>query len=191
MFNCLVINFRLDPMTSISHAERLSRIELPIRRDKRYDLTHEASDYDPEARVAATAAASVAGGGGDQNTAFPERSAADFDEPQSESFHDVEEEDEESFSPFAKSGFSGFGDNGDGDGGGGQFNDEDEDEKVLEDLEDKQLLARIQSLETENSSLTEKVSKLDHGRTWVENRLTALEGEVTTLKGAPLAAVDE
>ena len=52
---------------------------------------------------------------------------------------------------------------------------EEEDEKLLEDLEDKEMLKRIQTLEEENSSLTEKIWKLEHGRSWVENRLTALE----------------
>ncbi len=70
-------------------------------------------------------------------------------------------------------------------GGGGAGTDVDE-EKLLEDLEDKQLLSRIQELEAENSTLKEKVWKLEHGRTWVENRLTALEAEVTAIKGAPL-----
>ena len=63
---------------------------------------------------------------------------------------------------------------------------DEEDEKMLEDLEDKQLLARIQSLEAENSLMTEKVRKLEHHKTWVENRLVGLEAEVTALKGAPL-----
>ena len=70
-------------------------------------------------------------------------------------------------------------------GGGGRVGggDEEEDEKLLEDLEDKQLLARIQELEVENTRITEKVWKLEHGRTWVENRLTALEAEVAAIKG--------
>lgn len=47
-------------------------------------------------------------------------------------------------------------------------------------------MARIQSLEAENSLMTEKVRKLEHHKTWVENRLVGLEAEVTALKGAPL-----
>ena len=40
---------------------------------------------------------------------------------------------------------------------GGRPEDEDEDEKVLEELEDKQLLARIGAIEAENHSLKEQV----------------------------------
>ncbi len=75
--------------------------------------------------------------------------------------------------------------------GGFEDAEDDVDEKLLEDLEDKQLLARIKDLEMENSRLTEKVWKLEHGRTWVENRLTALETEVTAIKGAPLEKVPD
>ena len=40
---------------------------------------------------------------------------------------------------------------------GGRPEDEDEDEKVLEELEDKQLLARIAAIEGENHNLKEQV----------------------------------
>jgi hypothetical protein len=59
---------------------------------------------------------------------------------------------------------------------------EEEDEKLLEDLEDKQLRERIGALEAENSNMKEQVWKLEHGRTWVENRLTALETDLQSLR---------
>lgn len=59
---------------------------------------------------------------------------------------------------------------------------DEEDEKMLEDLEDKQLRERIGNLESENSNMKEQVWKLEHGRTWVENRLTALESDLAALK---------
>ena len=96
---------------------------------------------------------------------------------------EIDEEDED-LGGFGAGDFqSNFADDFDG--------DDAEDVKLLEDLEDKQLLARIKDLEGENSRLTEKVWKLEHGRTWVENRLTALEGEVSTLKGTPLNVIPE
>ena len=61
---------------------------------------------------------------------------------------------------------------------------EEDDEKVLEELEDKQLLARIGSLEGEHKELLEQVKKLEHGRTWVENRLTSLESDIGSIKGS-------
>ena len=45
-----------------------------------------------------------------------------------------------------------------------------EDEKLLEDLEEKQLNERIAALENENNNIKEQVWKLEHGRTWVEVR---------------------
>ena len=59
---------------------------------------------------------------------------------------------------------------------------EEEDEKLLEDLEDKQLRQRITALENENSNVKEQIWKLEHGRNWMENRLTAMEGELQSLK---------
>ena len=59
---------------------------------------------------------------------------------------------------------------------------EEEDEKLLEDLEDKQLRQRITALEAENSSVKEQIWKLEHGRNWMENRLTAMEGDIQGLK---------
>lgn len=71
--------------------------------------------------------------------------------------YEIDEDDEDEFNPFGDEG--GF-------GGGGGFGDpeEEEDEKLLEDLEDKQLLARIQALEAENSTLTEKGRKKERRR---------------------------
>ena len=65
----------------------------------------------------------------------------------------------------------------------GDEDEEEEDEKMLEELEDKQLMARIGSLEGEHKELLEQVKKLEHGRTWVENRLTSLETDVVQIKG--------
>lgn len=66
---------------------------------------------------------------------------------------------------------------------GDEEDEEEEDEKMLEELEDKQLMARIGSLEGEHKELLEQVKKLEHGRTWVENRLTSLETDVGQVKG--------
>ena len=80
----------------------------------------------------------------------------------------------------------------------------------MEDLEEKQLQERISVLENENSNIKEQVWKLEHGRNWyvvnrlpfliinlhnkdseycmmifffrVENRLSALEADIQTLK---------
>ena len=52
----------------------------------------------------------------------------------------------------------------------------------MEDLEDKQLRQRITALENENSNVKEQIWKLEHGRNWMENRLTAMEGELQSLK---------
>ena len=60
---------------------------------------------------------------------------------------------------------------------------DEDDEKMLEELEDKQLMARIGSLEGEHKELLEQVKKLEHGRTWVENRLTSLETDIGQIKG--------
>ena len=71
-----------------------------------------------------------------------------------------------------------------------QEGEEEEDEKMLEELEDKQLLARISTMEGEHSKLKEQVWKLEHGRTWVENRLTAVEADMNALRsGESLPAV--
>ena len=59
---------------------------------------------------------------------------------------------------------------------------EDEDEKMLEELEDKQLVSRISTLESDHFKLTEQVWKLEHDRSWVENRLTALETDMNELR---------
>ena len=59
---------------------------------------------------------------------------------------------------------------------------EEEDEKLLEDLEDKQLRQRLAALENENSNVKEQLWKLEHGRNWMENRLTAMEGDIQSLK---------
>lgn len=50
-----------------------------------------------------------------------------------------------------------------------------EDEKMDEDLDEKQLKIRMDSLEEEYKELQEKIKKLDHGRMWIENRLSVLE----------------
>ena len=60
---------------------------------------------------------------------------------------------------------------------------DEDDEKMLEELEDKQLMSRIGSLEGEHRELLEQVKKLEHGRTWVENRLTSLETDIGQIKG--------
>ena len=52
-------------------------------------------------------------------------------------------------------------------------------------------MGRIKDLEGENSKLTEQIWKLEHGKTWLENRLNALESEVEAIKGAPLSQVEE
>ena len=41
---------------------------------------------------------------------------------------------------------------------------------------------RIAALETENSNVKEQVWKLEHGRNWMENRLTAMEADLQSLK---------
>ena len=70
-----------------------------------------------------------------------------------------------------------------GEEGDEEEGDEADDEKMLEELEDKQLMSRIGSLEGEHRELLEQVKKLEHGRTWVENRLTSLESDIGQIKG--------
>ena len=66
---------------------------------------------------------------------------------------------------------------------------EEEDEKLLEDLEDIQLRERISQLEGDHSNVKEQVWKLEHGRQWMEERLTALEVEIQALKSQSSATV--
>ena len=55
-----------------------------------------------------------------------------------------------------------------------EFDNED-DAEVIEELEDKQLSNRLENLEQENKSLKEMLDKLDHGRSWLEERVSVLE----------------
>ena len=48
-------------------------------------------------------------------------------------------------------------------------------DKIFEDYDEKQLSNRMETLEEEHKELQEKIKKLDHGRMWMENRLSALE----------------
>ncbi len=163
------VAYRLDTKTSLTHAAKLT----PMSRDS---------------SVAAPP------GGGKDGQQQPTTILEEDNDPSRESsaqFYNggtFELDDEEDLDSFNLDDSFGGGDGGIGIGigAGGE-----EDEKLLEDLEDKQLDSRIRELEAENSRLTEKVWKLEHGKTWVENRLTALEAEVTTLKGAPLDKVPE
>lgn len=66
--------------------------------------------------------------------------------------------------------------------GRGQDESDDEDEKMLEELEDKQMMGKISSLEANHQDLAEQVGKIEHDRSWVEQRLTTLEGHIATLK---------
>ena len=47
--------------------------------------------------------------------------------------------------------------------------------QVLEELEDTQLNRRLETLEQENQKLKEEVAKLEHGRSWLEERVDVLE----------------
>ena len=53
--------------------------------------------------------------------------------------------------------------------------DNEDDIEVMEELEDKQLTNRLENLEQENRTLREQIGKLEHGRSWLEERLDALE----------------
>ena len=53
--------------------------------------------------------------------------------------------------------------------------DNEDDMQVMEELEDTQLTNRLESLEQENKILREQIGKLEHGRSWIEERLDALE----------------
>ena len=52
---------------------------------------------------------------------------------------------------------------------------EEEDAEVIEELEETQLGKRLESLEQENKSLKELLSKLEHSRSWLEERVDVLE----------------
>ena len=67
-----------------------------------------------------------------------------------------------------------------GDDPGDETGADEYDEKVLEELDEKQLQERIGALELDHSSVKEQVWKLEHGRQWMENRLTALESKFKT-----------
>ena len=66
----------------------------------------------------------------------------------------------------------------------------DEDEKMDEDLDEKQLKIRMDSLEEEYKELQEKIKKLDHGRMWIENRLSVLEDPNEYLVNNTISAAD-
>ena len=50
-----------------------------------------------------------------------------------------------------------------------------DDSEVIEELEDKQLSHRLETIEQENRQLKEVLSKLEHGRSWLEERVDMLE----------------
>ena len=52
---------------------------------------------------------------------------------------------------------------------------EEDDAEVIEELEETQLGKRLESLEQENKSLKELLSKLEHSRSWLEERVDVLE----------------
>ena len=52
---------------------------------------------------------------------------------------------------------------------------DDDDQEVLEELEETQLGRRLESLEQENKVLKEMLGKLDHSRSWLEERVDVLE----------------
>jgi len=60
----------------------------------------------------------------------------------------------------------------------GEEEDDDEANQVMEELEDKQLLGRLTMVEQENKELRELVARLEHGRSWLEQRVGALEGQL-------------
>ena len=53
--------------------------------------------------------------------------------------------------------------------------DNEDDMQIMEELEDTQLTNRLEVLEQENKILREQIGKLEHGRSWLEERLDALE----------------
>ena len=53
--------------------------------------------------------------------------------------------------------------------------DDEDDMQIMEELEDTQLTNRLEVLEQENKILREQMGKLEHGRSWLEERLDALE----------------
>ena len=53
--------------------------------------------------------------------------------------------------------------------------DNEDDMQIMEELEDTQLTNRLEVLEQENKILREQIGKLEHGRSWIEERLDALE----------------
>jgi len=67
----------------------------------------------------------------------------------------------------------------------GEEDEEDEANQVMEELEDKQLLGRLTMVEQENKELRELVARLEHGRSWLEQRVGALEGQVNSDQAAP------
>ncbi|XP_023323509.1 uncharacterized protein LOC111697665 [Eurytemora carolleeae] len=67
---------------------------------------------------------------------------------------------------------------------GGVLEDLEENEdtlEVLEELENKNLVNRLTHMEQENKELREKVSKLERGRGWLEERLVALESKMSKM----------
>ena len=65
--------------------------------------------------------------------------------------------------------------NGTDDHSSGSDEDLEEVDELTVDFDEKQLKLRLDSLEEEYKQLQEKIKKLDHGRMWIENRLTVLE----------------
>ena len=65
--------------------------------------------------------------------------------------------------------------NGMDDHSSGSDEDLEEVDELTVDFDEKQLKLRLDSLEEEYKELQEKIKKLDHGRMWIENRLTVLE----------------
>ena len=65
--------------------------------------------------------------------------------------------------------------NGMDDHSSGSDEDLEQVDEIAVDFVEKQLKFRLDSLEEEYKELQEKIKKLDHGRMWIENRLTVLE----------------
>eukprot|EP00093_Oithona_nana_P005370 05370.XXX_230905_229539_1 [CDS] Oithona nana genome sequencing. len=172
----IYVAYRLDPPQVFNHQAKISR------------------------QISVSAAVPAGGNSGSSNMFLPGAAAAGGGEPAEVTVHELQQQrggigisiddlpEEEIERRSGSSSSSGLLKRA---GGTGAYDIEDiddfefgeeEDEKLLEDLEDKQLRQRITALENENSNVKEQVWKLEHGRNWMENRLTAMEADLQSLK---------
>ncbi|XP_040581219.1 uncharacterized protein [Lepeophtheirus salmonis] len=60
--------------------------------------------------------------------------------------------------------------------------DDETEDKILEQIDDRRLITRIEQLENEKSKLVEKILKLEESRTGTEKRIKSLQTEINEIR---------